>query len=157
MKDSFAYSIGEQVAIALAEKGYEAVNYACRFVCETDAYVMGGYTFPKCSTSLMEFFNDLTMKDMDEASDECGELRYYMVGFLVKGLVAGLNEEGIRAMLADAYRNAPTAIKRCERAPRLGNKEEFDEESMFLRNNFHRPRTYNSRHHETDHTDWWER
>lgn len=145
MKDSFSCSIGEQVAIALAEKGYEAVNYACRFVCETDEYVMGGYSFPWCSDALCEFFNHLTMKDMDESSDEYGELRYYMIGFLVKGLVEGLNEEEIRTMLAEEYKKAPRSLKKCEKAPRMGDLEDFDEESMFLRNNFHRPRIFTGR------------
>lgn len=142
-------SLGEQIAIALAEKGYSAINYANPFVCDTDAYIMGGYSFPDCPPSILEQFNKITLS-FDDTYEECGQLRYYLIGVLVSALLAKHSEAAIIKELKEAIKKAPFSIRSLPRRPKLGDKDEFDEESKFIRNNFGL-----TQHESTAPKDWW--
>ena len=151
-KESIMPNIGEMLAIELAEKGYQAINPANPFVCNTDAFIMGGYKFPHCSKRLLDIFNTLTLNNVDDRYEVVGQLRYYLLGIMMEKLLEGEDEESIVHELKDAIKDAPCSLQELPRKIRIGDNESFDTESKFIRNNY-----FVSHKIEPEYEDWWER
>ena len=131
-------SVGEKIAVALAEKGYEAINYANPFVCQTDAYIMGNYKFPQqCPVKVLQYFNSITMREFSDNGEMLGQVRYYLIGVLLEQLLSRKSENDIFKKLDSTIADITKAIRKCDRKPDMIGSEEPDLNSPFIYENRH--------------------
>lgn len=157
---SLEANIGEMLAVAMAEGGQTIAQCACRFTNMTDACAIAGVKFPnKLDTefhALARWLNEETKRLCQYWDETAEEARYCLVGEMLVKMQEGESADSVRAHLENKMMDMKKIVRtaKTHREDRFSDREGFDEDSIYLReNNWGDKRVYNARNDE----DYWTR